>query len=398
MDYRFSERMANLSGSATREILKLVQKGGVISFAGGLPANDMLPMDELRNVVSDILGDNNMLKDMMQYGTTEGIISVRNAMIGYIREDFGITGVGLDELIVVSGGQQGIDLACRAFLDKGDAVLVENPTYLAALQIITSYQAKAYGVKASADGLDIKDLEEKIRLHNPKLLYIVPTFSNPTGNTYSLENRKAIAELTAKYSVMVVEDDPYAKLRFAGEPLPPIKTFDKTGNVIYITSFSKIISPGIRAALAAGHKDVIRKMAVCKQGQDLHTSSLSQVIVGELLTRGVVKTHVEKVRPIYKRKQKLMIDCLEKYMPDCYEHTDPEGGLFIWGEFKGSSIDTKAVLYEAIEKSGVAYVQGTEFFADGGGRNAIRFNFSNPTEENIEKGCKALGAYFKTKV
>ena len=398
MIYNFSERMANLSGSATREILKLTQRGGVISFAGGLPANDMLPMDDLRVIVSDILNNGDMLKSLMQYGTTEGIISVREAMIKYLNEDFGIKGVGLDEILAVSGGQQGIDLFCRAFLDKGDAVLVEDPTYLAALQIISSYQAKAYGVKATKDGLDIGDLEEKIKKYNPKMLYVVPTFSNPTGNTYSAENRKAIAELTAKYNVMVLEDDPYAKLRFAGTPQPPIKTFDKAGNVVYITSFSKIISPGIRAALAAGHKDVIRKMAICKQGQDLHTSSLSQVIVGEMLNRGIVKKHVEKVRPIYKQKQKLMIECLEKYMPDCYTHTNPEGGLFIWGEFKGSKIDTKAVLYEAIEKSNVAYVQGTEFFAGGGGQNTIRFNFSNPSFENIEKGCKNLGGYFKTKV
>ncbi len=398
MDYRFSERMANLSGSATREILKLIQKGGIISFAGGLPANDMLPMDELRAVVGDILADANALKSLMQYGTTEGITSVREAMINYIKEDFGITGIGLDELIVVSGGQQGIDLAFRAFLDKGDAVLVENPTYLAALQIITSYQAKAYGVRATENGLDIKDLEDKIKQYNPKMLYVVPTFSNPTGNTYSAGNRQAIAEITAKYGVMVVEDDPYAKLRFKGAQVPPIKTFDKAGNVIYITSFSKIVSPGIRVALAAGNKEVIRKMVVCKQGQDLHTSSLSQVIAGEMLTRGIVKAHVKKVLPIYKKKQELMIECLDKYMPDCYTHTDPEGGLFIWGEFMGSKIDTKAVLSGAIESCGAAYVQGTEFFAGGGGQNTIRFNFSNPSGENIEKGIKALGAYFKAKV
>ena len=397
MNYNFSERMTGLSGTATREIFKLLQRGNIISFAGGLPANDMLPAEEVKNVISDIMNDPASMTGMMQYGSTEGIPWVRDAMIGYIKEDFGITGIGLEEIITVSGGQQGIDLACRAFLDRGDAILVEDPTFLAVLQIANSYQAKAYGVKPSADGLNLADLEEKIKKHNPKLLYVVPTFSNPTGSTYSLANRKAIAELTAKYSLPVVEDDPYAKLRFKGESLPPIKTFDRTGNVIYLTSFSKVVSPGLRMALAAGHKDVIRKMAICKQGNDLHTSSLSQVIVGELLKRGAVNRNIEKVRPIYKEKQRLMTECLDKYMPDCYKHTNPEGGLFIWGEFKGSRIDTKALLPEAIEKCGVAYVQGCEFFADGSGHNTIRFNFSNPSFENIEKGCKALGEFFKTK-
>ena len=398
MEYRFSERMDGLNGTATREIFKLLARGGVISFAGGLPANDMLPMEEFKSVVNVIMNDGGTLKDMMQYGTTEGIISVRESMIDYIKEDFGITGIGLDEIIAVSGGQQGLDLSFRAFLDKGDVALVENPTFLAALQIIKSYQAKAYGVNASADGLDLNDLEAKIKQYKPKILYVVPTFSNPTGNTYSLANRKAIAEMTAKYNVVVIEDDPYTKLRFKGKQLPPIKTFDKTGNVIYITSFSKIISPGIRMALAAGHKDVIRKMTICKQGQDLHTSSLSQIITGEMLKRGFVKKHVERVLPVYAQKLKLMTECLDKYMPDCYRHTNPEGGLFIWGEFKGSKIDTKATLTEAVEKCGAAYVQGTEFFADGGHCNTIRFNFSNPSFENIEKGIKALGGFFKDRV
>lgn len=396
MNFKFSTRMDKVSGSATREIFKILQRGGIISFAGGLPANDMLPMKEFAEIAAEVLSGGRV-KDVMQYGSTEGFISTRQELIKYLAGS-GIENQTLDNVIAVSGGQQGIDLVCRAFLDKGDTVLVEIPTYLAVLQIIGTYEAKAEGVKSVPGGLDLNDLEAKIKKFRPKLLYTVPTFSNPTGNTYSAENRKGIVELCSRYGVPVIEDDPYGKLRFSGNPVPPMKAFDTENIVTYITSFSKIVSPGIRMALACGNPEVIRKMTICKQGQDLHTSALSQVIVEEFLKRGEIQKNLDKALPVYRRKKEFMIECLDKYMPDCYRHTDPEGGLFIWGEFEGSTIDTEALLPAAIEEAGAAYVQGNVFFPDNTGRNAVRFNFSNPAIEDIEKGVKGLGAFFKKHV
>jgi 2-aminoadipate transaminase len=388
--------MGKLSGNATREILKLIKRGGIISFAGGLPAGDMLPSAELAAVTAEIL-NSPRVKEVMQYDVTEGAPETRAEIAEYLG-GFGVRNIGADDVQIVSGGQQGIDLACRALLDKGDYALVENPTYLAALQIVASCEAEAIGVKAAAGGLDLNDLEDKIKKYNPKLLYVVPTFSNPTGGSYSADNRKRIAELTARYGVVVVEDDPYAKLRFTGEAVPSIKSTDKAGNVIYLTSFSKIVSPGMRIGAACAAPDLLRRMTVCKQGIDVHTNSLSVAVIGEFLKRGIIARHVEKVLPIYKKKQKLIVECLDRYMPACYRHTDPEGGLFIWGRFEGAKIDTQTLLPEAIETCKAAYVQGNVFYADDSGHDCLRLNFSNPSETDIERGIKGLGSFFKKKI
>jgi len=395
MKYNFSTRMSGLTGTATREIFKLIKRGGVISFAGGLPAADMLPAAELSEITAEIL-NSPRVREILQYDITEGSHETRAEIAKYLG-DFGINNAGADNIQIISGGQQGIDLACRALLDKGDIVLVESPTYLAALQIIASYEAKAVGVNANADGLDLNDLEEKIKLQKPKMLYAVPTFSNPTGGTYTLENRKGIARITAKYNVVVVEDDPYARLRFAGAAVPSIKSMDAAGNVVYLTSFSKVVSPGLRIGAACGAPELLRRMTVCKQGIDVHTNSLSAAVIGEFLKRGIIDPHVQKVLPLYKSKLKLMTECLDKYMPDCYTHTNPEGGLFIWGSFQGTDIDTRALLPEAVEACKAAYVQGCVFYADGSGKNTFRLNFSYPTETDIEFGIKKLGDFFKLK-
>lgn len=283
MNFKFSERMGGMSGSATREILKLVSRPEIISFAGGLPATQCLPQREVLEIANEILSGEYVVP-ALQYGSTEGFKHLREEIIEYVK-GVGIQPLELDQVQVVSGGQQGIDLMCKAFLDKGDVVLVEDPTYLAALQIFASYQAKVVGVATDDNGMDLNDLEEKIKKHQPKILYIVPTFSNPTGKTYTVENRKAIAEMTAKYNVMVLEDDPYSRLRFEGTAVPALQTFDVGGNIVYVTSFSKVLAPGLRVGAAIGHKDVIRKISICKQGVDVSTSNLSQLIVASYLKK-----------------------------------------------------------------------------------------------------------------
>ncbi len=394
MVYNYSERMSKMNGAATREILKLLTRPEIISFAGGFPATQCLPQKEVQEIAHDLLSEGRAT-DSLQYGTTEGFVPFRQQLIEYVKTA-GIENIALDQTLVISGGQQGIDLMSKAFLDKGDVVLVENPTYLTALQIFDSYQAKIVGVNADKNGLDIEDLENKIIQYKPKFLYCVSTFSNPTGKTYSVANRKEIASVTAKYNVMVLEDDPYSKLRFEGEWVPSIKSFDSHGNVVYVSSFSKVLSPGLRVGVAVGDKEVIRKMTICKQGVDVTTSNLSQLIVYEYLKRGYLFPNITKSLPIYRERKNAMIDAINKYMPEEFKYINAEGGLFIWGEFD-APINTVELAPEAI-KHDVAYIQGQVFYPDGGGLNTLRLNFSNASVERIDAGIHRLGDMFKEEI
>lgn len=393
MSLNFSARLENMAGTATREILKLTASSEIISFAGGLPANECLPIQEVSQIAQELMSGQDA-KRILQYGTTQGMYSLRELCVDYVKS-FGIDNASPDEILIVSGGQQGLDLACRAFLDKGDTILVEAPTYLAFLQIAAAYEVNIIGVNSVADGIDLDDLEDKIKKHSPKLVYLVPTFSNPTGKTYPLQKRKLIAEMTQKYNVIVLEDDPYSKLRFAGEEVPSIKGVGGD-NVIFVTSFSKIISPGLRIGLCVASEPIIKQMEKCKQGADVHTSHLSQAIVKEFLKRDLIKKQIEKAKPIYKTKKELMEQALAKYMPQKFNYTKPEGGMFVWGEFL-ADVNTQSLFPKAIEKK-VAYVYGNVFYPQNSGHNTLRLNFSNATPEQIETGIKALGELFKDEI
>lgn len=390
----YSTRMNGLSGSATREILKLTALPQMISFAGGLPATECLPVKEIREIAADILGGAGAI-GALQYGLSEGVPEFRE-QLKYFLLDVGIKAQSIDNLFVVSGGQQGIDLMCKVFIDKGDVVLVENPTYLAFLQIAATYEARVVGVDSDKQGLVLSDLEEKIKKYKPKFIYVVPTFSNPTGRSYTAENRKGIAYLADKYDVMVLEDDPYSRLRFTGDFIPALKSFDLSDKVVYVTSFSKILSPGLRVAVMTGGKDVIRKLVIAKQGTDLHTASLSQLIACEYLKRGYLKPNIQKSLPVYRTRKEAMTRALDEFMPEEFRRTDPEGGLFIWGEFS-VPVDAGKCFDDAVKRN-VAYVPGTVFYADGKGQNTLRLNYSNADEEKIRRGVKALGEMFKQKI
>lgn len=394
MDYKYAHRMANLNGTATREIFKLLGNPEIISFAGGNPAIECLPTARVKEITNDLCASPDFPR-VLQYGLTAGFPELRALLADYVKT-VGIENATVDNILVISGGQQGIDLVLKTFIDPGDAVLVEDPTYLAFLQIANSYEASCYGVKANDDGLDLADLEAKIKKYSPKVLYCVPTFSNPTGKTYSAANRKAIAELTAKYGVIVIEDDPYSKLRFKGDYVPSMKSMDKAGNVIFVSSFSKIISPGNRTAVACAAPELIRKMEICKQGTDLHTPNLSQMITYEYLKRGYLAPDLERSVKIYGEKKRLMSEAIARYMPEEFECTDPDGGLFIWGKFP-TGVDVVEAFPEAIERK-VAYIQGCVFFADGGGKNYIRLNYSFANAEQIDAGIRRLGGLFKEKI
>lgn len=387
MDYRFSDRMQNLKGNAIRMIFKLLAQPDMISFAGGMPAGQALPAAEIADIADELLHGKDALK-ILQYGGTEGYLPYLQSGLKYLARK-GITDVTLDNVLAVSGGQQGIDLTCKAFINKGDVVLVEDPTYLAVLHILKTYEGVPVGVKSNDDGIDPDDLEAKIIRYRPKFVYLVPNFSNPTGKTVPLENRKRIAEITAKHGVMLVEDDPYGELRWEGEQLPSIKSMDRTGNVIYLTSFSKVISPGMRVGLAVADPAVIAKLTIGKQATDVHTATLNQAIVSEYLDRGLLDPSLARNIPLYKQKKDAMIAAIRRYFPASVRYTDPQGGLFIWVELP-EGVSAKDLFPKAVERK-VAYVCGSDFYADGSGENTLRLNFSNATLEQIDTGIARLG-------
>ena len=391
MQYIFSDKLKNITGSVTRDIFKLLTRPEIVSFAGGLPATECLPKKEIASITAEILSGD-MAIPALQYGSTEGFASYLEEVSKYVL-DVGVDVPSFDNILTLSGGQQGIDLMSKAFLNKGDTVLVEDPTYLAALQIFATYEANVVGVKSNNDGLDLADLAAKIKKYKPKFLYVVPTFSNPTGKTYSIEVRKGIAEITAKNGVMVLEDDPYSKLRFSGQEIKSLKTFDAGDNIVYITSFSKILSPGLRIGAAIGNKDVIRKMAIGKQGADVSSAHLSQLIVASYLSKGYLKPNIAKSIPIYKERKDAMVEAIKKYMPIEYKYEDTDGGLFIWGHLD-AKIDVAKLIPKAVEKN-VAFIQGTVFYAQGGNENTLRLNYSNASLERIDLGIKALSEVFK---
>ncbi|MDR2516956.1 MAG: PLP-dependent aminotransferase family protein [Spirochaetaceae bacterium] len=400
MAYPFSEALAGLTGTATRDIFRLLSRPEIISFAGGLPANDCLPVAAVAEITAELLADGAEARRILQYGTTEGYPGLRE-LLAPLLADAGITGLGPDNLLIVSGGGQGLDLMCKAFLNAHDAVLVEDPAFLGFLDTARAYNGRNIGVRAEADGIDLDDLEAKIKRYAPKLLYCVPTFSNPSGKTWPAEKRKAVARLAAEYGVMVIEDDPYARLRFAGTPVPSIKSFDEAGRVVYISSFSKTVSPGLRVGFAAGDAEVIRKLAIGKQGADLHTPNLSMAIVKRYLEKQYFYPNIEKSLPVYRERKNAMVDALDRYWPEEFRRTDPDGGLFIWGEFP-PHVDTAALFPEAIARN-AAYIIGSVFFAEGAdgqkrGSNTLRLNYSNETPERIERGIKVLGELFREKL
>ncbi|NLL56337.1 MAG: PLP-dependent aminotransferase family protein [Clostridiales bacterium] len=390
MEYNFSDRFLGLEANAIRAIFKLLQSPDIISFAGGMPANDCLPIEKVNMICNDILSSD-IAGKVLQYGATEGYQPLLESGLEYVKR-VGIEDAGLDNIFILSGGQQGLDLTFKAFINPGDTVLVEDPTYLASLHILKTYQGEAVGIKSDDDGINIADLEAKIIANKPKLIYLVPTFSNPTGKTLSLQKRKQIYELLVKYNVVLIEDDPYGELRFEGERVPSIKSLDKTGHVIYVCSFSKIISPGLRIGIMIANSEIIKKVNLGKQATDVHSVTLSQAIVDEFIRRGYIEKQIKKLLPVYLTKKTAMINAIKKYFPKGIYYTNPQGGLFIWVELP-KEIDALELLPKAIENK-VAYITGNSFYADGSGLNTLRLNFSNATEEQIEKGIKTIGEIF----
>ena len=379
---RFASRFDKVTGSAIREIFKVIAQPGMISFAGGNPSLDALPDRQVSELAAYVLEKDG--KAILQYGATEGYRPFLESLKAYVEKQLG---TDIPAVLPVTGSTQAMDLLCKAMIDPGDTVLVENPSFLGNLQCLKLYQANLVSVESDDQGLLPDDLEKKINQYHPKMLYTIPTFQNPTGKSLPEERRKAIAELANRYGMLVAEDDPYRDLRYEGQACHSIKYYDRNGWVLFLGSFSKIISPGLRVGYIAGDATVIRKCTVGKQSTDVHTSNLNQAIVDQYLRRDLLPAHIRNICSGYGAKMKQMLGCLESF-PSGVRFTHPQGGLFIWAELP-DKIDAVKMLSSAVERK-VAYVPGTYFCVDGGHLNTIRLNFSNSTPEQIETGMNTL--------
>jgi len=387
MSYQFkpSAHMAEIPSNPIFHLLPLLAEPGFISFAAGVPSPDSFPYEALAGIAGELLAGRPW--ELLQYGSTEGYAPARAALARHLGR-YGLT-ASPDEIVVTNGGQQAIDLICKLFVKPGDAVLVESPTYSATLQILRTYDARPVPLETDDDGAVPEDLERKIKEHAPKFVYLNPSFQNPSGRTMTLERRKAAAEVTGRLGTMVLEDDPYRDLRYEGEHLPTIKSFDREGNVVFVTSTSKILCPGLRIGAVYAPEALVPHLTVAKQAADMHSATLPQAIIAAYLDKGLVGAHIDGLIRMYRSRLRAMLGALDAFFPKSVRRTAPQGGLFVWCECR-PGFDATALLDEAVARK-VAYIPGDQFFAAPGVRHCMRLNFSNEPEESIAKGIEVLG-------
>ncbi len=386
-NYHISDNMKNMKPSAIREIFKSLTDPTIISFAAGNPSPASFPSDDLARISADIYQKE--AAAALQYGITEGYTPLREAVAARLQSKFGI-GRDFDSTIIVTGGQQGIDLTCRVLCNPGDVVICENPSFIGALNAFRSNGAKLVGIDMEEDGLNVDKLEETLRTYpNVRMLYLIPTFQNPSGTCMSLEKRRQVYELARRYNTIILEDNPYGELRFSGEELPTFKSMDDDGIVVYCSSFSKILSAGMRVGFLCAPEAIMQKIVVAKQCSDVHTNLFFQMLCYRYMTECDMDTHVASIRELYRRKCALMLSELDKSMPDDVKYTRPEGGLFLWATLP-DSVPLQAFVSRLIEKK-VAVVPGVAFNCDEeAASSSFRMNYSTPSDEEIIKGVEIL--------
>lgn len=387
MEYKYARRMSNLKASEIRETLKITERPEVISFGGGLPAPELFPVDEIINVSRIVLEEEGT--KALQYSATEGYKPLRQWIAGRMNKRLG-TSFDCDNIFITHGSQQALDISGKVFLDEGDVVICESPTYLAAISAFKAYECKFIEVPTDDDGMIPEALEKILsETERAKIIYIVSDFQNPTGRTWSRERRKKLAELSSKYNVSVIEDNPYGELRFEGENLPSVKSFDRIGNVICFGTFSKIFCPGYRIGWVAAEKELIQKYVIVKQGTDLQCNTLAQHEISKYLELYDIDEHIEKIREVYRARRDLTVKTMEEEFPEGVTFTRPQGGLFAWVVLP-EKVNARDVLVKSLEKN-VAFIPGGAFFPNGGRENTLRINFSNMPEDRIVEGLKRLG-------
>jgi 2-aminoadipate transaminase len=397
-EYRYAHRTQKMGSSVIRELLKLTEQPDIISFAGGLPAPEVFPLKEFQEACNTVLREQGA--QALQYSTTEGYKPLRE-MIARHTARFSVE-VTADNILITSGSQQALDFIGRLFVNRGDYIVVESPTYLGALQAWNAYGAQYISVRADEDGMIVDELEEALRV-GPKFIYVLPNFQNPSGSTLSLERRLKLVELADKYGVPIVEDDPYGQLRYEGDHIPSLVYLDSqfrgcngthySGNVIYLSTFSKLLAPGLRLAWVIAPPEVIRRLVNAKQAADLHTASFNQLVAYEVAKGGFLDEHVKVIRSTYKERRDTMLEMMDEMFPPEVHWTHPLGGMFLWGILP-ENMDAAEVLKVAVERK-VAFVPGFAFHPNGGGQNTMRINFSYTKPEVIREGITRMGTTLK---
>jgi 2-aminoadipate transaminase len=391
--HRYAQRTKCAKSSIIRELLKVTQRPEVISFAGGLPAPEVFPVEKFKEACQKVLTDQPQFA--LQYGPTEGYRPLREFIVTQMAR-YGIL-AGVDNVLITSGSQQALDLIAKLLINRGDRILVESPTYLGALQAFDLMGAEYVTVPIDDHGLNTEHLEAALR-SGPKFMYILPNFQNPGGVTLSEDRRRELVLLSDKYGIPIIEDDPYGQLRYEGEHKTPLVVLDRTnlqrdhgytlGNVIYLSTFSKLLAPGLRVAWIVAPPDVIARLSQLKQSTDLHTSTFAQMVTYEVARDGFLDEHVKLIRSVYRERKDAMMKALTDYFPEEVTWTHPHGGLFLWATLP-SGINTRKLLDEAL-RNDVAFVPGDPFFPDGDKGSHMRLNFSNATPEMIREGIRRL--------
>ncbi len=404
---RFSISAKRMSRSIIRELLKLANKPEIISFAGGLPSPSTFPSEDLLEITQDIMKSSAQVA--LQYGSTEGLVPLRELLISFLGK-YGFD-IKIEELIITTASQQSLDLVGKIFIDRSDPIIVENPSYLGALSAFKTYGCRFLTIDMDEQGMITSKLRRQLAERKrtagegnqyyqnmPKFIYTIPDFQNPTGITMSLARRKELLEIASEYDMIIVEDVPYRWLRYSGEEPPMIGAMDTEGRVVNLFTFSKILSPGMRLGWVRAHPDIIDKIVQAKQGADLCTSPLTQKLAEEFIRRDLLEKRIAGNIEVYRRKQQIMLEALEKYMPKApgLSWVKPEGGMFLWINLP-ELMDADEMFKEAIDRK-VAYVVGSAFFPNGGGHNTMRINFSYPSEEEIEEGIKRLAGLVKSRL
>lgn len=385
MNYKFSDKVLSLKPSAIREILKMTSQPGIISFAAGNPAPDAFPVEHIRAIASDILDRDPIAA--LQYSVTEGYAPLREAVKARLAKK-GVYSER-DDVVITSGGQQASELTCKSFLNEGDVLAAEDPSFVGCLNAFRSYNVELRGIPMDDEGIDAALLEEQAK-KGIKVLYVIPNFQNPSGRCMSYARRKKVYELACRYDFIILEDDPYGELRFAGEDIPSIKSLDTEGRVVYAGSFSKVISPGMRVGFVCAAPEIIAKIVVCKQVSDVHTNILAQMICHRILTEYDFEAHIAHLRDIYRRKYNIMAQGIRDNFSPLVKVTEPQGGLFVWATLPEGA-DMPAFCKAAVERT-VAVVPGNAFTAQPTDpTTSFRMNFSTPTDEQLVKGCEILG-------
>lgn len=383
----FARRMEKFQGSDIQQILKVTARPEIISFGGGLPAPELFPVEGMKRAMEKVLDEAG--SKALQYFTTEGLVPLRKKIADRTNQRTG-TDLGQENVVIVTGSQQALDLAGKIFLDEGDVVLCESPTYLGAIDALKAYSPRFVEVQTDGEGMVTEDLERQLAANERvKLIYVTPDFQNPTGVTWSDNRRRSFMEVVNEHEIPVLEDNPYGELRFQGVTPPSLKSYDEKGNVILLGTFSKILSPGMRVAWICGDEDLLEKFVYVKQASDLHTSTLSQYQIDAFLDMYDLDEHIAGLIEVYRHRRDVMLTSMDEFLPEGVDFNRPDGGLFTWAVMP-EGVSSRDVLTKAIENN-VAFVPGDAFYPNGGHENTMRLNFSNMSPQRITKGIEILG-------